>query len=80
MKEAIRPHSLCQVGCMIYFECIVVFLNAYSDGSQILPGLPENYSFEIVPSDVARKIAEITKEKIQLQNKRAVIFAKAQEG
>ena len=59
---------------------LVIFLNACSDDRQAPLPLPENYAFEVIPNDEASKIADIAKKTMQLQNKRATIFAEAQKG
>jgi catalase len=59
---------------------LVVFLNACSDDPQGPLSLSENYAFEIIPNDEASKIVDIAKKTMQLQNKRAAVFAEAQDG
>jgi catalase len=59
---------------------LVVFLNACSDDPQVPLPLSENYAFEIIPNDEASKIVDIAKKTMQLQNKRAAVFAEAQDG
>ncbi len=59
---------------------LVIFLSTCSDDPPVPLPLSENYAFEIIPNDEASKIVDIAKKTMQLQNKRATIFAEAQDG
>lgn len=59
----------------------VTFLLCSCEDSQVPVSQPLNsYAFEIIPDDEAKKIADIAKKTMQLQNKRAIVFKEIQGG